>query len=334
MAILERFSSVLLHTIPDALLSPGSRFFIGSLIAATVLAGAHIAWSRRKRGRVLRWRTVLAALFPMRIWRHRSTRTDMFILVTNLFLFALLLGWAVVNYLVIGTMVMEGLNGLFGARSPTELPEVVARSLVTLWLFLVFEFAYWLEHYLMHRIPFLWEFHKVHHSAEYLTPLTVARMHPVEVLIYAQIKTVVLGTAAGLAAFGFGGTVEEYTFSGTNAIMVVFVHLYFHLQHSHIWMAFTGLWGRMFSSPAHHQIHHSNDPKHFNKNLGGVLAVYDWLFGTLHMPSREREALTLGIDAKGRDVHALGEAMFGPLRDAAGHLVKPVEPAPEPKTIS
>jgi sterol desaturase/sphingolipid hydroxylase (fatty acid hydroxylase superfamily) len=333
MSFLAPIADLVTRIIPDLLLSPGSRFFIGSLISATLIAAGHLAWRRHKRGRRIRLRTILAALFPLRIWRHRSTRADILILFTNIVLFTLLLGWAAISYFAVSNSVRDGLISAFGPQSPTTLPEYVARSIVTLLLFLAFEFAYWLDHYLMHRIPFLWEFHKVHHSAEHLTPLTVARVHPVDALVYTQIKALVLGITGGVAAYGFGGTVEEYTFSGTNAIMVVFVHLYFHLQHSHIWIAFTGWWGRMLSSPAHHQIHHSTNPKHFNKNLGGCLAVWDWLFGTLWMPARTDEKLTFGIDAQGRDVHEMGEALFGPLRDAAGHL-KPGDATPAPKSAN
>ena len=46
-------------------------------------------------------------------------------------------------------------------------------------LFLAYELGYWLNHYLSHRIAFLWEFHKVHHSATVLTPLTNFRVHPI-----------------------------------------------------------------------------------------------------------------------------------------------------------
>jgi sterol desaturase/sphingolipid hydroxylase (fatty acid hydroxylase superfamily) len=43
-----------------------------------------------------------------------------------------------------------------------------------------------------------------------------------------------------------------------------------HLQHSQIWTTFTGVLGRIFVNPAHHQIHHSDNPKHYN---GSCLAL-------------------------------------------------------------
>ena len=81
----------------------------------------------------------------------------------------------------------------------------------------------------------------------------------------------------------FGDTAYQYVLSGNNVILVVFIHAYIHLQHSHMWISFRGALGRIFISPAHHQVHHSTNPIHFNKNLGSCLAVWDWLFGTLHV---------------------------------------------------
>jgi sterol desaturase/sphingolipid hydroxylase (fatty acid hydroxylase superfamily) len=47
-------------------------------------------------------------------------------------------------------------------------------------------------------------------------------------------------------------------------------------------------------SPAHHQIHHSVDARHWNKNFAVKLAVWDALFGTLAMPGK-RETLKVGL---------------------------------------
>jgi sterol desaturase/sphingolipid hydroxylase (fatty acid hydroxylase superfamily) len=77
--------------------------------------------------------------------------------------------------------------------------------------------------------------------------------------------------------------------SDTNIILVLFIHACVHLQHSHMWIAFRGVLGRIFVSPAHHQVHHSANPKHFNKNFGSCLALWDWMFGTLYVPEKKRE---------------------------------------------
>ena len=64
------------------------------------------------------------------------------------------------------------------------------------------------------------------------------------------------------------------------------------LLHSHIWFSFGWFLNHIFISPAHHQIHHSRAPQHFNKNLGDTFAIWDWLFGTLYLPKGDKNIRT------------------------------------------
>ena len=64
-----------------------------------------------------------------------------------------------------------------------------------------------------------------------------------------------------------------------------------------MWIPFTGLAGRILHSPAHHQLHHSDDPKHFGKNFGFALSLWDWAFGTLVIPAKTREPIVFGVGA-------------------------------------
>ncbi len=148
-----------------------------------------------------------------------------------------------------------------------------------------------------------------------LTPVTNFRVHPVDALVHANITALMMGTANGVMHYAFGTTAYQYVIADSNLIFVLFVHAYVHLQHTHLWIPFRGMWGRIFLSPAHHQVHHSTNPAHFNKNLGSCLAVWDWLFGTLHVPARERERLTFGVDSESdqqRDVHAISWSLVLP----------------------
>lgn len=54
-----------------------------------------------------------------------------------------------------------------------------------------------------------------------------------------------------------------------------------NLRHSHVWISWGPWLEHVFISPAQHQIHHSNDPVHFDRNMGAFLAIWDRLFGTL-----------------------------------------------------
>lgn len=292
------------------LLSLGSHFSLSSLAAAVVFGGGFFAYRRLRRNRKVRLRTIWRALFPRKLTTHRSNRADLAYLFFNVFLFGIVLGWAVLQYQFLSNAIIAGLVNAFGATTPSRLPSWFSNSVITVMLFLAYEIGYWLNHWLSHRVPFMWEFHKVHHSAEVLTPLTNFRVHPIYALIFANILAITASIANGLGNYMFGDTAYQYALSDTNIILVLFIHTYVHLQHTHIWIPFTGFFGRLFVSPAHHQVHHSTNPKHFNRNFGSCLAVWDWMFGTLYVPGKERERLSFGLDEA---EHAHPHTLFGEL---------------------
>ncbi len=108
---------------------------------------------------------------------------------------------------------------------------------------------------------------------------------------------------------------------------MVFIHVYIHFQHSHLWIAFRGLAGRVLISPAHHQVHHSTNPVHFNKNLGSCLAVWDWMFGTLHVPAKAPERLNFGVAPAGCDAQTITEAYIASFPRAAQAMRGALPPA-------
>jgi sterol desaturase/sphingolipid hydroxylase (fatty acid hydroxylase superfamily) len=301
------------------LLSLGSHFSLTSLAAAFSIAALFLAWQRVRRGRRLRWRTIMRAMFPRRILRHRSNQADIFYLFFNVFMAGIVFGWAVFAYQFVSNGIIAGMVAAFGPVEPSHLPLLVSRGIVTVMMFLAYELGYYFNHWLSHKVPFLWEFHKVHHTAEVLTPVTNFRVHPVYTWIFANILAVSAAVAAGLGNYCFGNTATQYALTGTNLILVVFIHAYVHLQHSHMWISFRGMLGRIFVSPAHHQVHHSGNPKHFNKNFGSCLALWDWLFGTLYVPGKEREKLTFGF-AGNPAAHTVKGELIDPIVNAARHL--------------
>ena len=169
-------------------------------------------------------------------------------------------------------------------HEPTAWPFWLVMAIATLFELLAYEFAYWFGHYLFHRFPALWEFHKVHHSAEVMTTLTELRQHPVEILAFMNLIGIATGSVFGAMTYAFGPGAHHFTLLNANIALMIFLLTWGHLRHSHIWIAFTGLAGILFQSPAHHQLHHSDNPEHFNKNLGFMLAIWDWVFGTLLYP--------------------------------------------------
>ena len=73
------------------------------------------------------------------------------------------------------------------------------------------DFSRFLVHKALHRIPVLWSIHKVHHSAEYLTPFTVYRTHPLEGVIFAFRSIIVQAITISSFVFLFGGKIDLIT---------------------------------------------------------------------------------------------------------------------------
>ena len=312
-------------------IAPSGPYAVLSVLSALVLATAVLGHRRlrsRPRGRRrLRLGVLARAYFPRRFFRSASSQADMGLALFNVFLFGLLFGWALLSSQVISNHTGAGLAAILGAPAPTALPGYAAVTIMTLTMFMAHELAYWIVHYLSHRVPLLWEFHKVHHSAETLSPLTNARVHPVDTLFYYNVTALVMGLAGGIAQFALGHPVQPYSIWSTNLLALVFAYSVQHLQHSHVWIAFTGVWGRLLLSPAHHQIHHSTNPAHFNRNLGSAVAVFDWAFGTLHVPAAKREKLSFGVEPKSEAQHTVTGMLVTPILDAASHL-KPAAAKP------
>ena len=305
-------------------LSLGSGFSLTSLFSAFCLAALFLAIRRRQKNRRIRLKTILKALFPKRITNSPSHAADVGYFFLGVFVFGLILGWAVLSYQVLTNHVIDFLVAAFGAPQPTSLPEFFSRAAITLALFLAYELGYWLHHYLAHKVPVLWEFHKVHHTASVLTPLTVFRVHPVDTLLLLNILAIATAVTNGAMNYAFGSTTYQYALTDRNIILVLFIHAYIHLQHTHLWISFRGVLGRIFLSPAHHQVHHSSNPIHFDKNLGSTLAIWDWLFGTLYVPKKEPEKLHFGVDHADPGIHTLTSGLIGPV----GRAVSLIAPQP------
>jgi sterol desaturase/sphingolipid hydroxylase (fatty acid hydroxylase superfamily) len=302
---------VLLHYIRDRLeaifLEPGSNFSLTSLFAALCVAIVVALVRRRRGGKSIGPGAIAGALFPRRLLASPSLYADLAYFVFNTMIFTLLsgplLGWAMLSAAAVSQWTQHWLGGVFGSAGHPAAPGLATRVVLTVALFLGYELGYWVDHYTSHRIPFFWEIHRVHHSAEFLTPFTIYRLHPVEGLKFLNILALSTGVVGGVAAFVLGADVSAYQVGKTNLILIVFVHLYIHLQHTGIWIAFPGRLARVFMSPAHHQIHHSRNPAHFNTNLGSCLSLFDWLFGTLYVPSRQPEKLLYGVEPFEPEVH-------------------------------
>lgn len=235
----------------------------------------------------------MAYLLPTSVYLHPDAiRTYVLVILNGIFHLLVNLGVLIVSITQIASMTKAGLVSGFGPGPGLEvgIAAIIGFSLV---LFVVQDFAFWAIHYAFHKIPLLWEFHKVHHCPAVLTPVTDRQFHPVETIGKGLSVAIFVGPLIGLTYYLFGSQPREITIMGI-AVLTLAVNIWGNFRHSHIWLEFPRWLSYIVSSPAMHHIHHSKAEKHWDKNLGIALSVWDYLFGTIYIP-REREEIDFGI---------------------------------------
>ena len=262
---------------------PGKRIFWLFLLSSLLLAAIVTAHQQRR----FDCRQQLSALFNPKYWLHRSSRIDMLLLFINSHLRLLLLVPIFGGHLAATILVAKTLQTLFGDAPAVDLPWLLIGLAYTISFFLLEDLSRFCVHYLMHKLPWLWRFHRLHHSAEVLTPLTVFRVHPVEAALYHLRGLLVFGTVSGVFVYCFGRQVHGFDILGVDALGFLFNFCGANLRHSPIWLSF-GKLETCFISPAQHQIHHSRAPEHRGKNLGTCLAIWDRLAGTWYAAGRKQ----------------------------------------------
>jgi sterol desaturase/sphingolipid hydroxylase (fatty acid hydroxylase superfamily)/ABC-type Fe3+ transport system substrate-binding protein len=235
----------------------------------------------------------LTAVFDKRVWLSPSTGLDVSLLILNSLIKSQLFVFVVLNSLWVSQNFARSLYSLFPSWIAWNISYPTLMTLYTLTVFVLLDFSRFFQHYLFHKIPFLWQIHKVHHSARVLTPLTLYRTHPIESLVSAFRRVVVVGLISGGFVFFTQAKIDIYTILGVNMIDFCFNLLGSNLRHSHVWMSFGPL-NYFFMSPAQHQIHHSRSSKHFDRNFGFALSCWDLLFGSFYQVYK-KEFLIFGV---------------------------------------
>ena len=273
---------------------PSRRIFWASILSSLVLASVAVAVQNKK------WDLLTQAkrLFSKNYWFTRSSGQDVGLLFLNNGIKALLIIPLFGSHLWATIYVGRFLQSTFG-DAPTFLVPAIIISLSYAIVFLLFEDgSRFFVHKAMHRVPFLWRLHRVHHSAEVLTPLTLFRVHPIESVIYFFRGLLVFGLISGIFIWLFGRELTFLHVLGVDALGFMFNLAGANLRHSHIWLSF-GRFERYFISPAQHQFHHSKDHEH--PNFGTYLAFWDRMNGTLQRTSFAPPPLRFGLSKNGRE---------------------------------
>ena len=321
----------ILSPIMDLTWSSDSKVYWLYLVTAA-LTGA-VVYVLRSEAPSLRG--ALRFMFPKDVVTHPSAIADYKIWVlNNILLIVLFFPYFCLSLLTAADAVSGALRALSGSHGLGWTVNWWTVAAYTLCNLLAIDAALFFAHYLQHKVPFLWEFHKTHHSAEVLTPITVARMHPVDQILNYTLAAAIPGGVAGIFAFLYAQPVPVFTISGLNIGLFLFYLAGIPLRHSQLWIMYPRWIARHISSPAMHIIHHSSDPKHADKNIAQMFNFWDRLAGTLYLPTRKEEVrfgLYGGESAKFR---TLGDLYIQPFRGLWTRLhppaSRPARPAGQP----
>lgn len=270
----------------------GKRIYWPYLLSGFAIA---VTASYRRFGSVKR--AVFEGL-AARHWWSASTLVDLQWVVLNHVLRVLVLLPLIGGQLGLAMVVNRGLYSHFGAGNYLSWGVVETSVLLTISIFVLEDFTRFCVHCLYHKVPVLWRFHAVHHSAAVLTPLTLYRIHFVEMFINSCRSLLVIGGVSGVFIFIFDGSISLVQVMGVSVFTMLFNLAGANLRHSHVWVGFGPL-ERWIISPAQHQIHHSIKPDHLDSNFGATLAVWDRWLGTW-ISSKEESVENVGLPGPSR----------------------------------
>lgn len=309
MQIVDLLSESIL-SLPGYFLDANKRIFGIYLVSAILLAiPAYLI--QKKHFKV---GAFLGYLFNKKIWFHPSARLDYSLFIANRLLKIVLWAPIVLTMVPIAIGFSDLLEAIFGEIAPITNNQAIIISIFTLILFLLDDLSRFLLHWALHKVPILWDFHKVHHSAKVMTPMTIYRSHPFESYLYACRMALTQGVAVGIGYYFFGPTLSMYDVLGANVFVFVFNVMGSNLRHSHVWWSWGDKIESWFISPAQHQVHHSDREEHFDRNLGSTLAIWDRMIGTLIRSSNVGK-IRFGLGAGDPGHQSIYQAYMKPFKD-------------------
>lgn len=246
----------------------------------------HPSWTNYFYGLVflslLVW--VLEILFP---WRknqsiiRRDFWLDGFYIFFNFFLFSL------IGYNALSNVAVEAFNDflrLFGVENLVAVKvgswPIWAQFLL---IFLVADFVQWNVHRMLHRVPWMWEFHKLHHSVKEMGFAAHLRFHWMETIFYKTAQYI------PLAMIGVG--IQEFF------VVHMFSVLIGHLNHANVGWSY-GPFKYILNNPRMHIWHHAKnlpENRKYGVNYGISLSLWDYIFGTAYIPYSGKD-IELGFE--------------------------------------
>jgi sterol desaturase/sphingolipid hydroxylase (fatty acid hydroxylase superfamily) len=207
---------------------------------------------------------------------------DAFYMFFNFFIFNLLL------FIALSTVTTQMLNDILAPLGYDGGHLLDLSALHWGWqlviFFIISDFVQWGIHNLLHRVPFLWEFHKVHHSVKEMGFAAHLRYHFGETLLYNSFKYISLSMIFGLQL--------ELAFI-VHAITITIGHL----NHANIGWDYGPL-KYILNNPKMHIWHHSKELPNshpYGMNFAISLSIWDYIFRTNYIPYNGRD-IELGFE--------------------------------------
>ena len=173
-----------------------------------------------------------------------------------------------IPYLLFQAFVLTGAYGLYYLLAQSVVPwSLPVNGWTVLLAVLVADFVYYWEHRIAHEVRILWTQHAVHHSSRDFNIATAARFGPFEGIwpIIIHVPMVFAGFAPELIIFG--------------AVVVLAYQTWLHTE----LIGKLGPLEKVLNTPSHHRVHHGADEKYLDKNYGGILIIWDRLFGSFQV---------------------------------------------------
>jgi sterol desaturase/sphingolipid hydroxylase (fatty acid hydroxylase superfamily) len=192
----------------------------------------------------------------------------------------------------------------FGLLNVAALPWAV-RILAS---FLAIDFVNYLGHRFQHGIPWLWRFHRIHHSDPRLDATSSLRFHPFEAIVEVSYQSV--------AVLIFGIELDAVVLFDTVLLGILYV------QHANVdWPERLDRLARLvFVTPDVHHVHHSREPQFTDSNFADLFTLWDRLLGT-YREAPDRRGIAYGLPEFDADryqtVKGMAMMAFAPVRSAA-----------------
>jgi sterol desaturase/sphingolipid hydroxylase (fatty acid hydroxylase superfamily) len=291
------------------------------LLWASVLVAGVVTYIHANPGT---WsaRHFLRHMFPPTILRSESARADFLFWLSRRVFMPLFVIPLAISTVMAGHFAYWVLTLIFGAPShPPHPAGPVLLVAFTVSMLVAYDLSYYIYHRLQHAVPILWELHKVHHSADVMVGVTAVRVHPLDELMNRWWDGLIPGLCYGIWLF-FALNPVEVTVFGLNVYMLrnTIVMMDF-VRHTHLKLRFGKYLDYVLISPHYHQLHHSVARKHWDKNFGLALGIWDRIFGTMVEPEPGEDFVFGLMGDESREYQSLYRLHVVPLQKIARRLV-------------